>query len=278
MNNSPSNGTRNGEETDVSVIIINFNTFELTCRCIGSVYRHSSGIRLEIILVDNASTECDPDLFLQQFPGIILIKNSQNTGFAKGNNAGIMRASGTCILLLNSDTELMNNAIQIAFNCLQNKKWLAAVSVRLVFPDGSVQKQCERFPSISLLLAERLRLHKLLPVPVRARLLLGPYHDHASYLEPDSVWGTFLMFRKSLLLLLPGHQLNDDYFMYYEDTQWCMDFKKLGYRIGYEPSGIVMHYMGKSRAPRSELIVQSKKKFYSRNFNAVKAAVLMKLT
>ncbi len=278
MTKAPSTISGDGDETLVSVIIINYNTFELTCRCIGSVYRYSSGIRLEIILVDNASTECDPDLFLRQFPSVILIKNNRNTGFAKGNNAGIRRASGTCILLLNSDTELMNNAIQIAFNCLQRKKWLAAVSVRLVFPDGTIQKQCERFPSISLNLAERLRLHKLLPSAVRARLLLGPYHDHKSYLEPDSVWGTFLMFRKELLGLLPGHQLNDDYFMYYEDTQWCMDFHKLGYRIGYEPSGIVMHYMGKSKAPRSELIVQSKKKFYTRNFNAIKAALLMKLT
>src|SRR4051794_40929468 len=106
----------NSEEIkmEVSVIIINYNTFSLTCKCIESIINKTSGIEFEIILVDNASTECDPDLFKKKFPFITLIKNKENSGFSRGNNTGIHSAKYEYILLLNSDTELVNNALFLA--------------------------------------------------------------------------------------------------------------------------------------------------------------------
>ena len=82
----------------VSIIIINFNTFQLTCNCIKSVIQFTKAVQYEIILVDNASTECDPDLFVQQFPQIRLVKSAVNTGFARGNNIGIGHAKGEVML------------------------------------------------------------------------------------------------------------------------------------------------------------------------------------
>jgi len=259
---------------DVSIIIINYNTFQFTSKCIRSIYQHTKGLQFEIILVDNASRECDPLLFKQEFPGIVLIKNVENVGFAKGNNIGIGEAKGDVILLLNSDTELLNEAVSIAFKGLIQNETLAAVSVKLQNADGTVQYQCQRFPSVSLALLELLRLHKLLPQKTRAKVLLSTYFDHNSYVEPDSIWGTFFMFKRKILQHLPGKKLNDDYFMYFEDIQWCMDIKNLGYSIGYVPEGIVIHYMGKSNAPKNELMKKGLSSFLGKNYNPVKAFLL----
>ena len=95
----------------VSIVIINYNTFQLTCQCIQSVIDLTGQVTYEIILVDNASSECDASLFKEKFPSITLVKNPDNSGFAKGNNLGIQHALGDIILLLNSDTYLTEDAV-----------------------------------------------------------------------------------------------------------------------------------------------------------------------
>src|SRR5258705_744475 len=123
---------------DLSVIIINYNTFDLTCNCIFSVTEHTKNIRYEIILVDNASTECDAGLFVKKFPQVKLIKNPVNSGFAKGNNLGIDRAGGNYILLLNSDTVFKNNAAEIVFDFLKHNESYGIGTAQLQYPDGTI--------------------------------------------------------------------------------------------------------------------------------------------
>ena len=258
----------------VSVILINYNTFELTSQAIASVIKFTTGISYEIILVDNASTECDPELFLKTFPSIKLIKNKINEGFAKGNNTGIAAARGKYILLLNSDTEFKNNCLQIGMDTLEHDARLAAVSVKLMYPDGKTQAQCTRFPSVKLLLLEKLRAHKFLSPAKRGEILLSTYFDHQTYMEPDAIWGTFFMFPKSVLERLPGKKLNADYFMYFEDIQWCMDLRKLGLKVAYQPIGEIIHYHGKSNADKTELMKKNKILFLKRNYSPLKVFLL----
>ena len=97
----------------LSIIIINYNTFTLTCNCIRSIHEKLTGLSYEIVLVDNASVERDPNEFKALFPDIVLVASKENTGFTGGNNLGLKHASGEYILLLNSDTELINNAPKI---------------------------------------------------------------------------------------------------------------------------------------------------------------------
>src|SRR5579859_6527191 len=123
---------------DVSVIIVNYNTFALTCACVQSIIDNTKDLHYEIILVDNKSTEINPDEFVKKFRAIILIKSETNVGFAKGNNLGINRSSGKYILLLNSDTVLLNNAISCAMNFLEREPRVGVVSAKLVYPDGRV--------------------------------------------------------------------------------------------------------------------------------------------
>ena len=131
----------------VSVIIINYNTFDITCNCIRSVIEHTKGVAYEIILVDNASTKGNPDDFLEQFPSIVLVKSKDNGGFAKGNNLGIEHAKGDIILLLNSDTLLIEDSISIAANYIEQNPSLI-LTTKLLYENRKYQNNARKFRSI----------------------------------------------------------------------------------------------------------------------------------
>lgn len=259
---------------DVSIIIVNYNTFALTCACIQSVIDNTKGVRYEIILVDNRSIENDPDDFLKKFPGITLIKNKTNVGFAKGNNVGISSSSGKYILLLNSDTVLKNNAIQICQLFLERHPQVGVVSARLEYPDGTFQHNCQRFPSVRYKLFEFLRLQKIFPADVAGKVLLGFFFDYNSVAYPDWVWGTFFLFEKKTLRNLPLGRLSDDFFLYVEDLQWCFEFQRAGYKIGFEPAAQVIHYMGKSGGSRSDLMKENTNAFMKKYYHPWHAAAI----
>jgi GT2 family glycosyltransferase len=246
---------------DVSIIIVNYNTFELTCQCIQSVITKTEGLSYEIIVVDNASHEISPQKFLERFPNIQLIVSSVNVGFAKGNNLGIAKATGNYILLLNSDTILKNNAVAIGVEVLEKDRAIGAMAARLEYPDGKLQHNCQRFPSVKYKLFELLRMQKFLPADLGGKILLGFFFDHNQPAAPDWVWGTFFMFRRDLLQKLPEAKLNDHFFMYVEDVQWCMDFRRLGYSIAFDPRAQVIHLMGKSGGAKSALMEENMNKF-----------------
>ncbi len=225
----------------LSVIIINYNTFQLTCNCIQSLYDKLINVDFEIVLVDNASVECDPKLFQEKFPGIKLIASAENTGFTGGNNLGVENSTGDYLLLLNSDTELINNAPKICLDHLIKHKKVGLVTCQLTYPDGRIQYNCRRFRTIGWELLEIFPFYKLLPKPKREALMLHHYFDHQSFMDCDWVWGAFMLFPKHIINELPSKKLSADFFMYCEDTLWCWDFKELGYDIHFLPEAKVMH-------------------------------------
>lgn len=244
----------------VSIIIVNYNTFTLSCSAIRSVIKYSQNITFEIILVDNASTECPPECFLEIFSAIKLIKSSENLGFAKGNNLGITQAKGKYILLLNSDAALKNNAIEMAVARMDQELSVGVLSSKLLFPDGRLQHPAQRFESLSRELRELFRINKLMKEHSRSRYYLGEAFDHENEIECDWVWGTFFMFRKKILTQLPEQKLADHFFMYAEDLQWCYQIKKLRYKILYFPAAEVIHHLSGSDTNYSD----TEEKYYSR--------------
>jgi GT2 family glycosyltransferase len=251
---------------DISIIIINYNTFELTCKCIESLYQFNEGFSYEIILVDNASIECDANLFKAKFPAINLIISEKNLGFAGGNNLGIQYANGNFILLLNSDTELIENSILMCLKKMNEDKKIGVLSTKLIFPDGKHQPAAQRFPTIKYKLIELFRIQKLFSKRNRGKLLLGAFFDHNENAEADWVWGAFFLFRKEILSLLPNQKLDDTYFMYWEDVQWCMDIKKLGYKIYYFAETKIIHKMGGSAGKKNELMEKNAVVFLKKNY------------
>jgi len=226
----------------ISIIIINYNTFEITCNCIQSVIQYSSNIDYEIILVDNASTKSNPDDFLLRFPNIKLIKNSQNSGFAKGNNLGITHASGEIVLLLNSDTYFTENTLDKVGIKFKSISTLGFLGVKMIYPNGKVQYTARRFRSIWWETFDLFRfIPFIFPYHARARMMLGKYFKGDFDTECDWINGAFLMFNRSILDQLPGGKLDERFFMYGEDHLWSYQIKKLGYRNYFYSGTSIVH-------------------------------------
>lgn len=243
----------------VSIIIINYNTFQITCDCIESVIAFTKGVPYEIILVDNASPNDNPDLFVIKFPSIKLVKSKENGGFAKGNNIGIRESSGDVILLLNSDTILTEDSISKAANHLVQHQDIAALSVRLTYTSGKLQHTARKFRSTGNEILDVFRpLLMFLPYKRRSQLMLNQYFhgDYNTYC--DWVSGAFMMFGRDALNKLPGKELDERFFMYGEDQLWCYQFRELGYCSYYFSETTVIHIHSASTEPSKQLLLLKK--------------------
>jgi GT2 family glycosyltransferase len=256
---------------DVSIVIINFNTFALTCDCIASIYEKTSGVSFEIILVDNASAERNPDEFKTRFPEITLIKSSTNRGFAGGNNLGIQHSSARNILLLNSDTTLRNNAVQLAVQKLDKDSTIGALTCKLLYPDNRVQPVAGRFPSFKRELRDFLRLNKRLTKQQRAEIYLGTEFDYQTEKEVDWIWGAFFMFPAKVLDIFSNKLLPTDYFMYMEDVLWCYQIRQAGFRIVYSPEPEVYHFIaGSSKDAHSDVFKRYASKILPNEYDFIR--------
>jgi len=238
----------------LSIIIINYNRFALTRDCIRSVRQHTHDVLHEIILVDNASTECDPEKFKQEFPEIILVKSEKNGGFSYGNNLGIEKAEGEFILLLNNDTIFQEGTISKSMSYFEQQPNAGVVGCRMIYPDGKVQYTARRFRSISWELLDLFRfIAYLMPYKKRAKKMLGKYFQHDSNLECDWINGAFFLFSKKILAQLPGKKLDDRFFMYGEDQLWCEQIKSLGFKILFFAGSTIIHIGSGSAQLSSQL-------------------------
>lgn len=226
----------------VSIIILNYNTFALTGNCIRSVIKYTNNTDYEIILVDNASTECDADNFLQEFPNIKLIKSERNGGFAYGNNLGIDHSKGEYILLLNSDTVLQEDSISKCIEYMQAHTETGVLGCRMTYREGKIQYSARRFRSIPWELLDLFRfIPFLMPYKKRAKQMLGKYFRHDEDMECDWVNGAFFLFPRKVLEQLPGKKLDNRFFMYGEDQLWCEQIKNLGFKIVFYSGTTIIH-------------------------------------
>ena len=232
---------------DVSIVIVNYNTFQLTSNCISSIYEKTKNIEFEIILVDNNSTECNPKRFKETFPKIKLVESKKNLGFSKGNNFGIKSAKGKYILLLNSDTILLNNAVKLAYERIRQDEQIGVLSCKLILPNNSIQPSVHPFPSIFKEFLLLIHARNFVKRETWNNFFLGNLANYEKEILTDWVSGAFFMFPKNILKEFPGNRLHDYLFMYEEDILWCYFIKrKLNLKILYYPFSKVMHYNGGS--------------------------------
>lgn len=242
----------------VSIIILNYNTFQLTSNCIQSVIDFTKQVSYEIILVDNQSTECDADLFTKKFPGIRLIKSLENGGFAKGNNLGIQQAGGELILLLNSDTYLIEDTISNTVNYYKAKQLKGLIGCKMVYPDRRIQYTARKFRSTQWELLDLFRfLLYLLPYKQRATLMLGKYFKADFNTTCDWLNGAFFMFPKEALNKMPGNKLDECFFMYGEDHLWCWQFLQIGYSSHFYCDTMIVHINNGSTAKSKQLALRN---------------------
>ena len=220
--------------TDLSVVIVNFNTKELVLKCLASIEKFGQGLNLEIIVVDNAST--DGSLPALRKLGIGIISNSVNLGYAKANNQGIKLAKGKYILLLNSDAQVKEKSLEKLTAFAENHPEAGVVGSKLLNPDGSLQPSCFHFPTLvnavrEYWLGHKGSFEKYTPGGVEAR-------------EVDAVVG-------AVFLITPAARekvglLDERYWAYFEDLDYCREVWRKGLKVYYLPTAEVLHYHGAS--------------------------------
>lgn len=252
------------KSVDVSVVIINYNTYKITSDCLTSVYKYTSDIKFEVVLVDNASVECDAQLFKTAFPELVLVKSNTNLGFAGGNNLGIQHAMGKYILLLNSDTILFENTIKYTFEKYSLLKNPGFVSIKNIYPDGKPQFTCVFLPSLKNLLFRVLFLTRL-----TNRMM--PYSKLDSDFSPEAIFGSYLFFDRNLLNSFTGGKLNEIFFIYHEDLLWCWEARQAGFKNYFISGTSIIHIVGAS-ADEAEL-KRKKDNIHARNFKVLEQKI-----
>ena len=224
---------------NLSILIVNYNTKDLTYTCIKSVIDSAAKVKYEIIVVDNGSKDNSFSTFekLQKLtPNLILIRNKENLGYAKANNQGIRKAKGDYILLLNSDTLVKKHTLDRLVDFARKTDDAGVVGTRLINPDGSIQPSCFNFPSLVNALREYwLGMGK--PLDKFAPEGKDP-------VEVDAVVGASFMITQRAKEIVGT--LDERYFMYYEDLDYCRRVWISGLKVYYLPTVEMIHYHGKS--------------------------------
>jgi N-acetylglucosaminyl-diphospho-decaprenol L-rhamnosyltransferase len=259
------------QPTEVSVIIVSYNTCDMTLACINSVLAQSRSTQIEIIVVDNGSTDGSADAIEKSFHNIDLIKSSENLGFAKGNNLAAQRASGKYILLLNPDTVILDNAIERLLKFANSNPAAGIWGGRTVFADGSLNPASSwGFMSLTSLFFHSIGLSALF----RSSSFFNPeaYGNwrRDSVRHVDIVTGCFLLITKNLWNRLDG--LDESFFMYAEEADLCYRAKALGAHPIVTPDAKIIHYGGASEATRSGKMIKllkGKSTFIKKHWNGV---------
>ncbi len=226
---------------DLSVIILNYNTVDLTRQCLASVFAsHMGPYTYEVIVCDNASTDNSLSILRNEYPRAIYVDNIKNIGFAAGNNTGIKKSKGRYILLLNSDTEVPDGTLQSMIRFMDDHPAAGAATCKLLLPDGSMDPACHRgFPTPWVALTYMMKLEKIFP---RSKAF-GEYHqlykDMNSVHEVDCISGAFFLLRRKTMDEVG--LLDEAYFMYGEDIDWAYRIRQKGWPILFNPTVTILH-------------------------------------
>lgn len=241
-------------DMDVSLLIVNYNTCRLTVDCLRSVYESETRYTYEIIVIDNYSRDDSVKVIREQFPEVKLIENKENTGFAKANNQGMQAASGRYVLLLNSDTLVEKDTLETMVSFMDNHPEIGASGCKVVLPDGSLDKACKRgFPTPSASFYYAFGFSKLFPDNPRFNGYQLGYLDPDQEYPVDCLVGAFMLVRRETVEQVGG--LDETFFMYGEDLDWCYRIKEAGWGIYYYPRTRIIHLKGGSARRRPFKIV-----------------------
>lgn len=225
---------------DISVIIVNYNTCALTCKCLDSIFANSQGVRYEVIVVDNDSQRDESKQVLSKYPEIRYVQANTNLGFGKANNLGYQYASGRYVLFLNSDTYLLNDALSAfvrEFDALPDN--VACIGAQLYSEDGKLNNSYSNLPSLRWYAKA---VGGIYLYPFRRRRMSSSVVDvplQTSPFEVPYVIGADLCVRREIIEKCG--LFDSDFFMYYEDSEMQSRYRKAGYKAMIVPTPQIVH-------------------------------------
>ncbi len=241
-----------------SIIIVNYNTKNLTKNCLNSIFANCKSINFEIIVVDNNSQDSSIEMLKKDFGDKIkLIANNENIGFGPANNQGAKIAKGKYLFFLNSDTIIKSDIFSAIKIFLNSNKDIGVISPKLLLADGSEQERAYgKFPTLFSVIAEKFKRPKIVK---------------NKSLEVDWVSGAALIIRKDIFKRVSG--FDEKFFMYFEDIDLCRRVKDFGYKIIVFSEIAVIHLGGKSLnkfSKRKEYYYKSQNYFYKKYYGNLK--------
>ena len=240
---------------DLSIVIVSWNVRELLRQCLLSVNSNQNSseassiqsgrqLKTEIIVVDNASTDGTVEMVRSEFPDVRVIANSENVGFTRGNYQALAQARGRYLFLLNPDTKLHPGALHTLLDYMDAHPRVGIAGPRLFYGDGTTQSSRRRFPNLATAFLESTKLQQWFPHNrILSRYYMLDTSDDATQ-SVDWVNGSAMFVRRELYEQIGG--LDETFFMYSEELDWCYRAKQAGWEEIYLPTAQITHYEGKS--------------------------------
>lgn len=241
---------------DLSIVVVNWNVRDLLRRCLHSILAPAvpdapgtwrmpgRGYRFEVLVVDSASADSSVEMVRAEFPAVQVYASDKNLGYTGGNNLGIAESRGRFVLLLNPDTQVLDDAPGTMWAYLEEHPEVGVVGPQLRYADGRVQSSRRRFPTLATALIESTLVQKWLPQHsiLRDYYVLDRPDDAVS--EVDWLNGSCLLIRRGVIEKVG--LLDEGYFMYSEELDWQKRIQSAGWKVVYLPTAQVIHYEGKS--------------------------------
>jgi GT2 family glycosyltransferase len=224
---------------DLSIIIVNWNTKEYLVRCLKSIFEMEKKGPWEVFVVDNGSLDGSADEVKRLFPDTKVIQNRENLGFARATNQGLKEAAGGYCLLLNPDTSIRIGSIESLLFFMEHCPEAGIAGVQLLDEDGSRQNSIANYPTLATELLNKSLLRRILP-----ERFPGKEKAHSRPIEVESVIGACMIVRRKAMDEVGP--LDEDYFLFLEETDWCYRMRKAGWKVYHVPSAEVYHFQGKS--------------------------------
>lgn len=223
---------------DLSIVIISFNTIDITRDCLRSVFDNLGELRAQVIVVDNDSKDGSADMVASEFPQAVLIRNTDNRGFAAANNQGFEISTAEFILLLNSDTVVLGDVLEKSVDYMRSHPKVGVFGCRVLNPDRTMQPTCFMVPSLLNLLLMTLGLSRVQNPKFFGRMKMLDWQRDTER-EVQVVTGCYMMVRAQAMEQVGW--LDDSFFFCGEETDWCVRFRMAGWRIMFSPVGEIIH-------------------------------------
>ncbi|TAK66694.1 MAG: glycosyltransferase family 2 protein [Dehalococcoidia bacterium] len=241
--------------TEVSAVIVTYNSREVIAGCLDSFASHTSREACEVVVVDNCSADGSAELVAADYPWVRLVRSPRNAGLSAGWNAGVAASSGEFVAVINPDVRFETDAMSPLAVYLRAHADAGVVAPKLLNDDGTLQLSCRAFPGYATVLFNRYSLlTRLLPGNRRSRDYLMSDFDHASVRDVDWVSGAALMFPRRVFDELGGWDAG--FFLFNEDVDFCRRAHDAGYRVVYDPEAVVYHRIGISEAASARIIIE----------------------
>jgi O-antigen biosynthesis protein len=233
------------QDIDLSIIIVNYNVQAFLEALLRSVFKSKQNLQIEVIVVDNHSSDGSVEMIRKAYPQICLIVNDENSGFASANNQALQCYRGRYACLVNPDVLLQEDTLETMVSFMDQHPDVGAAGCKVLNPDGSLQLACRRkMPTPSSAFFKLSGLSRLFP----QNRIIGAYN--MTYLDPDinhdvdAISGSFMVVRRETIEEVGP--LDDRFFMYGEDLDWLFRMGKNGWRVCYVPETRIVHYKGES--------------------------------